>query len=292
VPAPIQNPKSKIQNRRKSPNLIALAAISIGLALGFGWLLFDDDLPRLDKLELLAIAQEPRRGSAPVPAQAEPNPKSKIQNPKSIPKSLKITLNVAKPEHIKVKPGDEVAKGQIIADRPEERAALLAKKTQLEIAIKQATLGLAATPPPAPDFQAQEEALRQSKAMIESQTLSPGFQFIDRQLQEIFEPEKTAQENQAKQRKLEKAADIEASLAKLQEAKAQYQQQLGQYQQQRERQQYELNSLQVQLAEVEVELGQVSAVRSPYSGTVKKAKVKGQTGNLMEVEVTIVPRAE
>jgi multidrug resistance efflux pump len=57
------------------------------------------------------------------------------------------------------------------------------------------------------------------------------------------------------------------------------------------RQQYELNSLQVQLAEVEVELGQVSAVRSPYSGTVKKVKVKGQTGNLMEVEVTVVPIA-
>jgi multidrug resistance efflux pump len=224
------------------------------------------------------------------------NPKSKIQNPnnpKSIePRSLKITLNVTKPEHIKVKPGDEVAKGQIIADRPEERAALLAKKTQLEIAIKQATLGLATTPPPAPNFQAQEEALRQSKANIESQILSPGFQFIDRQLQEIFEPEKIAQENQTKQRKLEKAADIEASLAKLQEAKAEYQQQLGQYQQQRERQQYELNSLQVQLAEVEVELGQVSAVRSPYSGTVKKVKVKGQAGNQMEVEVTVVPREE
>jgi multidrug resistance efflux pump len=201
-------------------------------------------------------------------------------------------LNVTKPEHIKVKPGDEVTKGQIIADRPEERAALLAKKTQLEIAIKQATLGLATTPPPAPNFQAQEEALRQSKAMIESQTLSPGFQFTDRQLQEIFEPEKIAQENQTKQRKLEKAADIEASLAKLQEAKAQYQQQLGQYQQQRERQQYELNSLQVQLAEVEGELQRVEAVRSPYSGTVKKVKVKGQTGNQMEMEVTVVPRGE
>jgi hypothetical protein len=48
----------------------------------------------------------------------------------------------------------------------------------------------------------------------------------------------------------------------------------------------------VQLAEVEVELGQVSAVRSPYSGTVKKVKVKGATGNQMEVEVTVVPRGE
>ncbi len=55
--------------------------------------------------------------------------------------------------------------------------------------------------------------------MIENQTLDPGFQFIDRQLQEIFEPEKIAQENQTKQRKLEKSADIETSLAKLQEAK-------------------------------------------------------------------------
>jgi len=45
--------------------------------------------------------------------------------------------------------------------------------------------------------------------------------FIDeaKQLQEIFEPEKIAQENQTKPRKLEKSADIETSLAKLQEAK-------------------------------------------------------------------------
>jgi hypothetical protein len=48
----------------------------------------------------------------------------------------------------------------------------------------------------------------------------------------------------------------------------------------------------VQLAEVEVELGQVSAVRSPYSGTVKKVKVKGQTGNQLEVEVTVVPMVD
>jgi hypothetical protein len=104
---PIQNPKSKIQNRkRKSPNLIGLAAISIGLALGCGWLLFSDDVPRLDKLELLALAQEPTKpsqksnmASPPVgaqglrPSQNPPiqnrkskiqiiqNPKSKIENP-------------------------------------------------------------------------------------------------------------------------------------------------------------------------------------------------------------------
>ena len=143
-------------------------------------------------------------------------------------------------------------------------------------------------PPPAPNFQAQEKALQQSKAMIETQSLDPGFQFKERWLQEIFESEKIAQENQIKQRKLENSADIETSLAKLQEAKAQYQQQLGQYQQQRERQQYELNSLQVQLAEAEGELQRVEAVRSPYSGTVKKVKVKGQKENNMEVEVTVV----
>jgi hypothetical protein len=41
----------------------------------------------------------------------------------------------------------------------------------------------------------------------------------------------------------------------------------------------------------EGELGRVEAVRSPYSGMVKKVKVKGATGNQMEVEVTVVPIA-
>ena len=274
VQIPVQRTKSQTPNYLNRAAAVGIIAATI---LGLGWVVTsEEELPRQ------AIANPPSIQKTTTP------PERKTESIE--PKSLKITLTVSSPEDIKVKPGDEIVKGQVIADRPEEQAALLAKKTQLEIAIKQATLGLAAPPPPAPNFEGQEKALRQSKAMIETQTLDPGFQFKDRWLQEIFESEKIAQENQIKQRKLEKSADIETSLAKLQEAKAQYQQQLGQYQQQRERQRYELNSLQVQLAEVEGELQRVEAVRSPYSGKVKKVKVKGQTGNQLEVEVTVVPR--
>ena len=299
IPSTYQQRRPRQRNTRRRNtklNYLALTSITFGL-LGCIWLFFFEETPTRKNKPLPAIAKglvQTSKESIPkqllLSQQPSINREPAPEKPQSLsPRSLKISLFVTNPDYLQVKPGDIISKGQILADKPDERVPLLAKKSQLEISIKQAALSMATPPPAAPNFHSQEKALEQSKANLENETPDPGFQFKERWLQEIFEWDKVSQQNQFQQRKLEKTADIERSLAKLQETKAQYQQQLGQYNLQRERQQYELNSLQVQLAEVEGELKRVEAVKSPYSGSVKKVKVKGQKGNQIEVEVTVIP---
>ena len=66
------------------------------------------------------------------------NRKSKIQN--GIPRTFKISLTVTSPQDLKVKPGDEIALGQVLSDRTTERQRLLAQKKQLEISLKKLDL--------------------------------------------------------------------------------------------------------------------------------------------------------
>ena len=78
------------------------------------------------------------------------------------------------------------------------------------------------------------------------------------------------------------------------EAKTRYQQQkyehsiqLATHQTYLQKQQFELASLTSQLQEVEKDLGELVAVRSPYSGRVRRVKVLGQNERDISVEVTV-----
>ena len=53
-----------------------------------------------------------------------------------------------------------------------------------------------------------------------------------------------------------------------------------------QRQQYQLASLVNQLQEVESELEEIVAVRSPYSGRVRRVKILGQNERLITAEIT------
>ncbi|MGH2416190.1 MAG: hypothetical protein ACRDEA_21360, partial [Microcystaceae cyanobacterium] len=154
-------------------------------------------------------------------------------------------------------------------------------------------------PPIKPNFDSSSFVLQRAKLGLSLNKVDvtlPPLNFIDPHLQQIFEADKLAEINRIKQEqaKQEQEAkkqqiEIETALARLEEAKVQYQSQLTQYQQSVERQRLELTSLRSQLAEVESQLKGVGEVRSPYSGTVKKIKVKGQQNNVLEAEITIIP---
>ncbi len=147
-------------------------------------------------------------------------------------------------------------------DRPQERAALLAKKRQLEISLQQASLPIAS--PVKPNFELQSLALQQVKLGLTPSKVNvtpPTLNFIDPQLQQVFEADKLAEVNRLKQEQAKQQQEakkqqieIETALARLEEAKAQYQSSVTSYQQSVERQRLELTSLRTQLAEVDSQL--------------------------------------
>jgi len=70
---------------------------------------------------------------AQTPAQAPATP----ADDSSLPRLLKISLSLSSPQEIKVKQGDTVVAGEVLADRAEERSRLTAQRRELQLALQQ-----------------------------------------------------------------------------------------------------------------------------------------------------------
>jgi hypothetical protein len=210
--------------------------------------------------------------------------------PSSVPRQLKISVDISAPEDLKVKVGDRLVKGQILSDRPSERQSLEAKKKQLVLAIAQARLLLQISPLSQPNFEIEEIGLAEAKAKLENlDNPDPGFQFKQQWLREVFEAEKIAEMRKLSEQRLSDMMSLEVAIARLNEAKLKYQQQVLDYQTLMTQKKYELTSLQTQLDEVERQLQTISQIKSPYSGEVKKIKFASQSNNTLTAQITIAP---
>ena len=95
------------------------------------------------------------------------------------PRRLAITVNVTDPDDLKVEEGEEVAKGEIIADREQQRTRLTAQQKQLQLSLDRLKSALI-TPPAAPQavpivmalppisYLEHEAAVEKSKSVIAS----------------------------------------------------------------------------------------------------------------------------
>lgn len=291
LPLESQRTPIAIANKAKKSSLL-LNIKSTFTTLGLAAILWTASTST-EKVEK-AIANEPLIISQNI------SPKKNVTVSNDLPRKIKITVNISKPEDLRVKQGEEVIKGQVIGDRTLEKQQLLAKKRQLEISIQQASLPI--LPPIQSNFDVQSLALAKAKVNLTSSKIDivyPSLNFIDPELQQIFEADKLTEINRIKQEQVKQEQEtkkqqinIETALARLEEAKVNYQSQLTQYQQSVERQRLELSSLRNQLADVERQLSSVSEVRSPYSGTVRKIKIQGQENNIITAEITLDVKAE
>lgn len=214
-------------------------------------------------------------------------------------KRHKITLSLTSMDDLKVKEKDRIKEGDIISDRTSDRQRLEAKKKQLEIAIAQLSLPLSQLAPlPEPNLEQERVALKQAQLELEMATKAlenkADTPFRQDWLSEALEPEKVKEQAALKERQIKAAVQVEAALARMSEAKTNYQQeqyqhsiQLAAHQTNLQKQQYEMASLTSQLQEVEEKLGELVAVRSPYSGRVRRVKVLGQNERKIAVEVTL-----
>lgn len=122
----------------------------------------------------------------------------RVQN--GIPRTFKISLTVTSPQDLKVKPGDEIALGQVLSDRTTERQRLLAQKKQLEISLKKLDLPIPeiTQPKPIPVLsKLPPVSYQQEEANIALKQ------------QELAEAEKAIVNQQVKIKELESLLDIE-----------------------------------------------------------------------------------
>jgi hypothetical protein len=122
-----------------------------------------------------SISQSPP-STIPTPA---PTPVPAVTpSPLNSPKRLTITVSVAQPEDLKVKEGQQLQAGDLIADRGRERSRLEAQKAQLSLTfqrLKSAAISPPLPPAPVPAIAAltqpsyleQEAAIAQAQSTVE-----------------------------------------------------------------------------------------------------------------------------
>jgi hypothetical protein len=228
-------------------------------------------------------------------------------------KRHRIQVQVISLNDLKIVEGSEVAAGQIISDRTEERQSLEAERNQIDNAIQQLSIPasqVAELPPP--NFAVEEAAIEQLKNELKLLESRPSqvqgetfFRFKDENLRKLLEPEKLEKvaekvaesaNNQIKlsESKAKLAGQLNSAIAALHKAKSNYQHQqyehslnLVRQQAEMQRQQYQIASLVGKKQEIEGKLREITQIKSPVSGRIRRIKNLGQKDRQINLEVVI-----
>ncbi len=250
---------------------------------------------------------------APVPSlQKQPIIQLQQSSSKSS-KRHRIQVQVVSLNDLKIAEGSEVAAGQIISDRTEERQSLEAERDQIDNSIKQLSIPAGKlTEIPEPNFAIEEAAIQQIKdelKLIESNPALPAsetsFRFKDENLRKLLEANKLEQKakdiateanNRTKlaQSKARLAGQLNSAIAALHKAKSNYQHQqyehslnLIRQQSEMQRQQYQVASLVDKKQGLEGKLREITQIKSPVAGKVRRIKNLGQKDRQINLEVVI-----
>ena len=185
-------------------------------------------------LVIAAIAIAPTFIDLPLPSWATANQE---QEATTRPRRLAITVNVTEPDDLKVIEGEQIAKGQIIADREQQRTRLTAQQKQLQLSLDRlqaATITPPAVPQAVPTVMAlppvsyleHEAAVEQTKAAIASieSEVELKHQEIDylsgvKNLDPIILEHEQAKLKQLKQQHTATVRDYQLAMGKMQSAK-------------------------------------------------------------------------
>ncbi len=115
---------------REWNNRITIAVILIVVAVLVG----RKPLPESDRNFAIAAGDSAAPTSTPSPSNGSP-------------RLLKLNLSLTSPKDLKVRQGDRVGVGEVLADRLEERSRLMSQRRTLEMAIEQISSRVIPTPP-------------------------------------------------------------------------------------------------------------------------------------------------
>ena len=269
-----------------------------------------------------AQSTQPEYNPPPIPAvspetstiQPEPD-----ELPSNTPRKVDVTVSLSDPDDLKVKPGDQLEKGEIISDMTRRRTQLERTKKQLDLSLEQLNLPIPEPLPvvdvelPPPDLTMETEAIKQAQLALQQAQESVEFQKAKLEATRRFKiPEMNAIDQaqgyqqllQLEQNQQSAALAIMQSVAARQAKQQDYQ--YLQYQQALEQQRNLMayqrdvsnfvvnvqrvgvsrNQLLTRLDEVETELEQAS-VFSPYAGVVRRVDVERQSNDTLQARLVL-----
>ena len=239
--------------------------------------------------------------------------------PSATPRKVDVTVSLSDPDDLKVKPGDQLEKGEIISDMTRRRTQLERTKKQLDLSLEQLNLPIPEPLPvvdvelPPPDLTMETEAIKQAQLALQQAQESVEFQKAKLEATRRFKiPEMNAIDQaqgytellQLEQNQQSAALAIMQSVAARQAKQRDYQ--YLQYQQALEQQRNLMayqrdvsnfvvnvqrvgvsrNQLLTRLDEVETELEQAS-VFSPYAGVVRRVDVERQSNDTLQARLVL-----
>lgn len=254
---------------------------------------------------------KPAPTSAPIPPVMPPAVTVLEEDTGSSSRRHKITCNVTAIEDVKVVEKQAVTQGQVLCDRTEARATLEAKKQQLELTLQQQPISVSPAMPlqlPPADYSVEEMAIKVAEAELARLEMLPSTQFVHTNIeggyfQQTLEPERWQQQLDRQQQIAQTRYQVGEAMAALNQAKAKrqqeelmflQQQQLSQQQllldQQRSHQQqsYQKAQLLNDLQDLEEKIEQITAIKSPYAGSIRRVKVTGQSDRTIQVEISLI----
>ncbi|MGB6015848.1 MAG: hypothetical protein WBG32_14050 [Nodosilinea sp.] len=260
---------------------------------------------------------EPTQGQAPVVQ--PPQPQLITTPPVSTqPRVLTFTLSLSEPDDLKVRQGDYVATGDVLADRTRERSALQVQLQKTQISLQRIQAQQVLDPPqplPVPPvsglppvyYGTQSAAIAAIEDNIDLQTrkidllgtmkpseVPPAMrEHEDRILEKLYRDLELAKAELSQAQEKRAFQEYEYSLAMAHRAEQSNQQrlmhsqQLQQAEQQRREKAFQEAQLQAQVEDINAKLIDLSTVRSPYAGTIRRVKWLGQSDNRLSVEITL-----
>ncbi|MBA4183336.1 MAG: hypothetical protein H0X49_04905 [Acidobacteria bacterium] len=230
------------------------------------------------------------------------------------PRTLKIRVSISRREDLRVKVGDKLNAGDVIADRNKERNALVLQKQQAEITLNRLQTLKAARAeelqkPVTPDatFAENQAAIRRAQVSVDAAKRNVGMQ--ETHISQIanlpfpgdlskIKQHETARLALLKGELLEAESNLALERAKLETAKAN-----RSYSEQKDtleiqKQKITLNeqhlTLETNIAQFEAQITNLnaqiialSAVRAPFAGTIKKITWEGQTNDEINVVILV-----
>lgn len=252
----------------------------------------------------------------PVLAQQTTSPPE--QTTTDSPRRLTISVSVTEPSDLKVKEGDTIKEGDLIADRGRERRQLENQKARLSLSLQQIQ-SVSITPPSAPmgvpelidlpevNYLEEQSAVELARLAWEAKTEELELlQDID-DLDPIILEHETAQLEELEQRyflergRLNEARQDRAyreyehriaearRIEEQNQAQLAYQRQWAEYEERLRNRDYQVAQTRLRLDEIENAIASLSVVRAPYDGTVRRVKWLGQGADgQLSAEVTVM----
>jgi hypothetical protein len=226
---------------------------------------------------------------------------------------FKLKITVTNIEDLKVKEGDVIVPGQIVADRVRDRVRLEFQKEGLTREIARLRQLQALPIPelkPLPSASLTAQAADIEKQRHKADTAARNLEQQQRKL-DVIRAMPTTEVSEAvipheeivlaERQRENNLSQAEIELAKGKLSEAQEAQRNKEYEhsleaskraialrEQELRQQGTVADLEARLSQVEVQLSQLSAVRSPYGGKVQRVKFESQTDQNLSIELTLV----